>query len=221
MMSFIHVKGHQDQGLITALPWLAWMNIEMDLLTKYKLLSAELTDSTDKIPFEGWTCMIEGQWVIKHLPTALHQHLNGRILLNHWATKTRFSTQATQEVDWESVEKEMNKLPISKRQWVSKLAASFLPDGKNMQHWGLRNHPKCQRCPCLAEDKVHIFQCPAELAVNQWMKALENLDHWLEMAKTHPQLSMAFKNGTTRPWDVGHFWLALWQDKSKITLGGD
>jgi len=39
-ISFIHVKGHQDQGIITALPRLAWMNIEMDALAKQTLSQA-------------------------------------------------------------------------------------------------------------------------------------------------------------------------------------
>jgi len=38
------------------------------------------------------------------------------------------------------------------------------------------------------EDKEHIFKCPAESAVQQWMKALEDLNGWLVSAKTHPQL---------------------------------
>jgi len=134
--SFIHVKGHQDQSMIMALPQLAWMNIEMDSLAKQKLSQAERITMNDQIPFNGWTCRIEGQCIIKHLPKALCCHLNGKIILNHWATKSRFSTKATQAVDWESAEKVMNQLPQSKRQWVSKLAAAFLPDGKNMQCWG-------------------------------------------------------------------------------------
>jgi len=135
-VTFTHVKGHQDQGLITALPRLAWMNIEMDGLAKQKLSQGERTANNDPIPFEGWTCRIEGLRVIKHLPKALRRHLYGKIILNHWATKARFSPQATQAVDWESAEKAMNQLPQSKRQWVSKLAAAYLPDGKNMQRWG-------------------------------------------------------------------------------------
>jgi len=40
-LRFKHVKGHQDQGLIMALPQLAWMNIEMDSWAKNTLLVAE------------------------------------------------------------------------------------------------------------------------------------------------------------------------------------
>jgi len=81
-LRFEHIKGHQDQGMITALPWLAWMNIEMDLQAKHALLSAEPNDIQDKIPFEGWTCLIGGWHSIKHLTVALCRHLNGKILAN-------------------------------------------------------------------------------------------------------------------------------------------
>jgi len=71
-MSFVHVKGHQDQSVITVLPLLAWMNIEMDLLTKNKLLSAEPYKHMNKIPYMGWICRIVGNQIIKHLSMALH-----------------------------------------------------------------------------------------------------------------------------------------------------
>ncbi len=136
-LNFEHVKGHQDQGMIMALPRLAWMNIEMDSHAKNKLLSTVPSIQQDKIPFEGWTCSIEGCRVIKCLTTALHRHFNGKLILNHWAMKACFpSPQVIQTIDWEVAETAMNKLPLAKRQWVSKLAANFLPDGKNMQRWG-------------------------------------------------------------------------------------
>jgi len=33
-LNFEHIKGHQDLGVRTVLPWVAWMNIEMDGLAK-------------------------------------------------------------------------------------------------------------------------------------------------------------------------------------------
>jgi len=82
----------------------------------------------------------------------------------------------------------MNSYPLAQWQWVSKLAAKFLPDDKDMQHWGLCNHAKCPWCLCTMEDKDHIFKCLVESTMKQWEKALEELDQWLEGAKTHPQL---------------------------------
>jgi len=187
---------------MTVLPRLAWMKIEMDLLAKTTLSSVAPRDQRTMTPYAGWVCRIENQRIIKHLPQALHRHLNGKILLNHWATTICFAPQTTQDIDWESAEKAMNQLPLVKRQWVSKLAAKFLPDGKNMKRWGLRRQSKCPRCSCQVEDKDHIFKCPAESAIGQWTKALEDLDQWLATTNTHPQLkkisSRASNNGMIR-----------------------
>jgi len=57
-----------------------------------------------------------------------------------------------------------------------------------MQRWGFRNQSMCPRCKGPMEDKNHIFKCPAESVVQQWTKALEDLNGWLESVKTHPQL---------------------------------
>jgi len=57
-----------------------------------------------------------------------------------------------------------------------------------MKRWGLRTQSKCPRCQCPIEDKDHIFKCQSESAQQQWMKVVEDLDRWLQAAKTHPQL---------------------------------
>jgi len=82
----------------------------------------------------------------------------------------------------------MKALPVAKQQWVSKAATKFLLDGTNMRRWGLRSQAKCPRCPCPVEDRDHIFRCPAESAIKQWEKTLEELDTWLKSTQTHPQL---------------------------------
>jgi len=38
------------------------------------------------------------------------------------------------------------------------------------------------------EDKEHIPQCLAEDAKAKWKQAIEELDHWMQATKTHPQL---------------------------------
>jgi len=68
-----------------------------------------------------------------------------------------------------------------------------------MRHWGLQSQAKCPQCPCPVEDRDHIFQCPAESAIKQWEKTLEELDTWLQSAQTHPQLRKDIVEGL-RQW---------------------
>jgi len=43
----------------------------------------------------------------------------------------------------------------------------------------------------------HILKCPSESTMKQLEKAIEELDHWLEAATTHPQLLKDIINGLT------------------------
>jgi len=142
-LTFEHVKGHQDQGFPTALSRLVCLNIQMDQAAKNKLSTEWLPSSNYMIPFEGWICAIEGRRIVRHTEEVLRTHLNGKIILNHWAMKERFSLKAAQTIDWGSSDKAMKGLPLAQRQWVAKLATKFLPDGKNMQRWGFRSTAKC------------------------------------------------------------------------------
>jgi len=58
---FVHVKGHQDTGSITALPRLAWMNIEMDGLAKDTIDLQKQGPTRYQLGTEQWVCHIEGR----------------------------------------------------------------------------------------------------------------------------------------------------------------
>jgi len=61
MITFEHVKGHQDNGQSLALSRTAWMNVEMDARAKQKAQTPYQGPVQYKIPFEGWRCKIQGQ----------------------------------------------------------------------------------------------------------------------------------------------------------------
>jgi len=97
---FKHVKeGHQDQDIPMALLRLAWLNIQMDTQAKLKLLAIIPKDLDCCIPFAGWTCSIEGWSAVKNTTDSLCNHLNGKIIMNHWVMKERFSGKVTQTID--------------------------------------------------------------------------------------------------------------------------
>ncbi len=57
----IHVKGHQDMGIMTVLPRLAWMNIKMDMAAKDKVDKNQTESGGWHILGEQWSCHITGQ----------------------------------------------------------------------------------------------------------------------------------------------------------------
>jgi len=171
-----------------ALLQLAWLNIQMDTQAKLKLLSTIPKDLDCCIPFAGWTCSIEGWSAVKNTTDSLCNHLNGKIIMNHWVMKERFSGKVTQTIDWECSEKALKGLLLAQQQWVAKMATKFLLDGKNMQCWGFHSKAQCPRCAHPMEDKEHIFKCPAESAHTQWNKSIAELNQWLQIAWTHLQI---------------------------------
>jgi len=58
-LSFQHVHGHQDSGITTVLPHMAWMNNYMDNKAKSMVPSANMEDKVVEIPHEGWVCFIK------------------------------------------------------------------------------------------------------------------------------------------------------------------
>jgi len=115
----------------------AWMNIEMDEHAKWKVLVDSPHVQLQSIPYEGWSCLIEGKRITKHLAEALRQHHNGRPLLNHWAMKQQFMPGTETQIDWDMAAKAMQMLPQAKQIWVLKYSARFLPYGTNMTCWQL------------------------------------------------------------------------------------
>jgi len=140
------------------------------------------------IPYKGWSCLIEGKQITKHLVETLRQHLIRGPLLKHWAMKQWFKPGMETQIDWNMMAKAMQALPRAKQIWISKYSAQFLPYGTNMTHWQLGSQAKCPRCPCQKEDKAHVLCCPAESAMLEWKKALEQFDNWMQATKTNPQL---------------------------------
>jgi len=207
-VTFKHVKGHQDTGQTMVLSREAWMNIKMDEQAKRKVSVDGPHEQLRHIPYEGWSCLIEGKRITKHLTETLRQYLTGGPLLNHWAMRQRFKPGTETQIDWNMTAKAMRALPRAKQIWISKYSARFLPYGTNMTHWQLGSQAKCPRCPCHKEDKEHVLRCPAESAVAEWKKALEQLDNWMQATKTNPQLRQDILAGLRR-----------WHDEEANTAG--
>jgi len=65
-VKFIHVKGHQDNGLPTVLSREAWLNIEADIAAKNQISTTQLTSTTGTLPFESWGLKIKNIKIIKN-----------------------------------------------------------------------------------------------------------------------------------------------------------
>jgi len=47
----------------------------------------------------------------------------------------------------------------------------------------------------MTEDKDHIIQCPVDSTVVRWLKAVTELDNWMQVARTDPQIQQVITRG--------------------------
>jgi len=70
-VTFQHVESHKDNGQITILLQLAWMNIEMDEDGRCKVLVDGPKEQLSRVSSEGWVCSIKGKQITSHLTMSL------------------------------------------------------------------------------------------------------------------------------------------------------
>jgi len=66
----------------------AWMNIEMDALTKATVDLQAKGTTQYIIQGKPWVCYIAGRRQIHHIGTPLHNHINKITIEEHWEYKT-------------------------------------------------------------------------------------------------------------------------------------
>jgi len=91
-------------------------------------------------------------------------------------------------IDWESIGRALQGLPIDCHRWVSKYMSGHFATGNNMQRWHFRSSMLCLHCMALQEDKQHILSCPTPAAQLLWEKSLKELEVWLKEEGTDPSL---------------------------------
>jgi len=133
MSKIIHIKGHQDLGVITVLSRLAMMNIEMDELAKHTVTTRKVWKGKNAIPEELWSFAIDGRKLVKNIEKQLHKHINSPAIVRYWKTKQR--GQQAKAINWEAMEWAMVERKFNQRKWVAKYVMGFFAHGKNMRRW--------------------------------------------------------------------------------------
>jgi len=200
-ISFKHMRGHQDTGYIMVLEWDAMLNVKMDQWAKDKI--EDTTQASNyRIPFEGWSCYIGTQKIIKQWSLTLREHINGGKLCKHWLWTGRLGDGMANQVDWESVRRAMTEVGWQQHKWVTKLATGDFAHGENMRHWRFQTVSQWLCCGQGPEDKTHVFTCPAPSARACWETAISQLEEWLQKEQTDPQLIVEILEGL-RGWYTG------------------
>jgi len=179
-IKFIHVKGHQDNGLPTVLSREAWLNIEADLMAKSRIDCTILLPEFHPLPFEPWSLLINNQKVVKHHRRAIRMTMNGPAAQQYWKEKLTLPNSEPTALDTQAMERALSESTPGRRRWVTKHITGHFAHGKNMLRRGQRSTAECPRCHAETEDKQHIIRCPATSARTQWQSSLKKLSQWLK-----------------------------------------
>jgi len=169
--------------------------MEADALAKSKVSPLFTSPSTYTLPGNAWGCYVQKQCIMTQLPMILKKHINSQATLSYWEKRKQTSQEQLQEIDWMSLGRVMQSVPLSKHRWASKQMSGHFAHSKNMVRWKQRTLAQCPRCGAMVEDKAHIVKCTDEQASAKWNEAISNLTKWMKETNTAPHLISTMVNG--------------------------
>jgi hypothetical protein len=88
---------------------------------------------------------------------------------------------------------------------MTKHTVGMIGVGKTMECWKMCSTPSCLRCGAI-EDAAYVWICSDPAATNIWNESLEQLESWLHLVNTDPEISEAIM-----------YHLCLWRSGTSIT----
>ncbi len=101
-------------------------------------------------------------------------------MMEYWKKRWELTQGIWNMIDWESIGRAMQEVPVNWQCWVAKYVSGHFAMGKNMCRWKFQTIMQCPRCHAPQEDKQHILTCPALITQELWEKSLKALDLWLQ-----------------------------------------
>jgi len=211
---------HQDMGNPMVLTRDAWLNVEVDLLAKTKVIQPHQGPQYYKLPGYPWGYYIGTKQIVNQFNMSLHNCVNGKGTLQYWEKWKQMSPEQLQTIDLFSLGWVMRSILLACCQWVSKHMSGHFSHGKNMVKWKFWNTAQCPQCSFEIEDKQHIIWCPQEAATTQWTKAVKELMEWMKSEQSNPQLIQAMIIGLQAWYDKQQHLQTLWQPTINCRLDG-
>jgi hypothetical protein len=85
------------------------------------------------------------------------------------------------EPNWENTQMAFKQTNICKRIWLIKYLNNRLPIGEKHLQWNCSTNNLCPRCDRLETYRCHvIIKCAHPEARQIWLKAIQDLIHWME-----------------------------------------
>jgi len=180
MVELQHVKGHQDSKCFGPFTRDATLNIKADQLARGKLDTYTPVTSNFHIPWSQGACYTGNRCIEKSFATEIRDYINGQTTTTYWLKLRELTKGIWKKIDWESIGRAMQEIPVNQHRWVAKYVSGHFATGKNMCRWQFQSSSQCLRCGDPQEDKHHILNCHAPEARELWEKSLKAIECWLK-----------------------------------------
>jgi hypothetical protein len=185
-----HVLGHRDNDATAELHDWALQNVRMDNLAKifWMTHSHHFAPIFYPISSEGFQVWLGNRKLSSHLPSALFDHVHGKILLHWHKTHHHFPACHSRRIDWHVCEAALHRLPMGRRRWIAKHVLGHCAVGTIMVHRKEQPAPDCPRCGD-SENARHVGLCQDPAGVF-FVRALSmsSFSSWLESIRTAPEI---------------------------------
>jgi len=108
-ITFLHVKGQQDNGHPMVLSREAWLNIKTDLTAKSHISNDTPEHPNQPLPFKPWRLVINNEKVVKHHQWAIRLVMNGLAAKLYWVNKLPEVKHLHRELDLQAMERALSK----------------------------------------------------------------------------------------------------------------
>ena len=189
LITWRHIKGHQDDLPYTVLDIWANYNIQMDTSAKefWRQTNTIATEERpQRIYGEPGIVWIQGQKISTDLKQTILTYLGSRKAIPKWEQRFHWAEGNGNRINWNVLGLASKGVPLARRTWVIKTVSGFFSSGKMMQRWKFRQDAKCPRCSYPIEDTNHVFQCPHPDAKLLWQGQIDSLKIWLIQNHTSP-----------------------------------
>ena len=173
-------------------------NVLADSLAKAylnHLIRHDYTPTTQRFGDEGWSVKIDGVKLARVNVLGLYKAVYEPTAEKYWMTKTHLPRELIRSIDWDICGEAYRQIRFHQQRRISKQATGHLAVGLMMQRWGFQENDECPRCQAPAERAMHVLLCHDPRADLAWSTALTNLERWMILTHTMPQLRIAILAG--------------------------
>jgi hypothetical protein len=115
--------------------------------------------------------------------------LGRRAAKEFYMRELKWTSEQFEEVDWDSLDKTLEKKKIMYSLWLSKQASKFCGTRIQVARMTPGSDDRCPNCLQPEERALHLNLCPDPLRTRQFRESVAALQKWLDNTPTHPEIA--------------------------------